>query len=170
MRLLFIRHARAIPAAEYNGDDLKRPLKKKGILRAKKAFLGVKRLFPTLEIIYTSKAVRATQTASILSGVYDNLAVEEVDLLNPGAELPEFLRFLQAVSSQHGTIAIVGHEPDFSEIISGLLQHHSGTDHEEHTALGLDVKKASCIELTGSGTSWVLESLLPPRVLRRIGK
>lgn len=167
MRVLFIRHTIAVEREEYEGDDLSRPLTKKGISRAKKAFRSLSSLYPHIDAIISSRAVRSIHTAEILNKFYKKARLEKTDLLNPGVDYPEFLRLFHSMDRKLESIAFVGHEPDLSEIISGLLIHQ-GADEDYHGSLPLVLKKASCTEMEYHvfNKRWTLHAVLPPRVLR----
>jgi len=112
MKLLFIRHSLAVDRMKFSGDDLDRPLTKKGIKRAKKFFKKIKKIYPEIDVIYTSPAIRALQTANILNNFYNTKLIKTPFLL-PGAEFKR-LKF------NNNIVAIVGHEPDLSEFIRTL--------------------------------------------------
>jgi len=120
MRLYFLRHGRAVARDEWGGDDAQRPLTEEGVelVRAEADSLRRMTLDPT--VIITSPLVRAVQTA-------DSVA-ERLDLrgrllhderLAVGLDL-DTLEELVRENDHAAAILFVGHEPDFSEIISGL--------------------------------------------------
>lgn len=168
MRLLFIRHAIAMDRAEFEGDDLLRPLTPKGKKRAKKAFQGLRRLYPEIDLIYSSRAVRAKQTAEILARVYGDARIVETERLNPGAEFEHFKQIMSELRGRPETLALVGHEPDFSEIIGSIAGH--GLEEEgKLEQFNVEIKKGSCAEVVMVGPdAGILAALLPPRVLRKI--
>lgn len=170
MKILFIRHAIAMKFEEYGGDDLGRPLTKKGISRARKVFTGLSRIYPDLDLIISSKANRAVQTAELINNAYKkNIPVEQTELLNPGSDYHEFLRLLHRLIGDTRILAVVGHEPDFSEIITGLLVYQGNQGPDEIESLPLIIKKASVIELEKTmDDGWVLNALIPPRTLRKL--
>jgi len=120
MRLYFLRHGRAVARDEWGGDDAQRPLTEDGVelVRAEADSLRRMALDPT--VIITSPLVRAVQTADIV--------VERLDLsgrllhddrMAAGLDL-DTLQELVRENDHAAAILFVGHEPDFSEIISGL--------------------------------------------------
>jgi len=118
MKILFIRHSLAMEREEWTGHDFERPLVDKGIKRAKKFFKHIKKIYPHIDFIVTSKAMRAKQTALILKEYYKNSVFEETALLYPGAGINELKKVLNA---KDGIVAVVGHEPDLSEFIKELM-------------------------------------------------
>jgi len=116
-KILFIRHSLAIEAHEFKGHDFDRPLTEKGIKRAKDFFSIIKQIYPMINYIITSKALRAKETAKILQKYYPNANYIESELLYPGAN---FHNFEKIIKDKKGIVAIVGHQPDLSEFISKL--------------------------------------------------
>lgn len=164
MRLYLIRHAIAVEAAEFPGPDLDRPLTEEGRRRARKAFGGLAVFATRPALILSSEANRARETAEIVA---DELGGEiRIDArLNPGADYETVCTILEGLGPELEAVAIVGHEPDLSDIASGLL--HS--DPANSSFLHLGIKKAGVIELElFSSRSGELLSFLPPRLLRRL--
>lgn len=118
MKLLFIRHSLAMDREAFVGNDLERPLVEKGIKRAKTFFKHIKKIYPQIDYIITSKAKRAKDTALILKEYYKDAIYEETTLLYPGANINDLKEVLK---NKDGIIAIVGHEPDLSEFIKELM-------------------------------------------------
>lgn len=180
MKLFLIRHATAMrhedfakefsknATKEFSGaDDLRRPLTAEGRKKAGRAFEGFFSFFGAPDHIFHSRAVRSRDTAAILAGK-TGAPVSETNLLDPGANYDSLLKLLQEPRARVERLALVGHEPDFSEMVSGLLRRNPG---ESRAFLHLDIKKASCIEIelyaSGAGE---LVSMLPPKVLRRLAR
>lgn len=155
MKLLFIRHA--IAEDRSPGGDMKTKLTDEGRKKAKAAFRGVAALYPETALIISSQAIRARETADILAQCLGTAEVLESDLLNPGAFPDSFRSVLSGPAKGHEIVALVGHEPDFSHVISQVVADGG---------LRLDVKKASCVEVDmhspGKGE---LKFMAAPRVL-----
>ena len=135
MKLLFIRHSLAMDREAFVGNDLERPLVEKGIKRAKTFFKHIKKIYPQIDYIITSKAKRAKDTALILKEFYKDAIYEETTLLYPGANVNDLKEVLK---NKDGIIAIVGHEPDLSEFIKELILTPN---------LKIKLKKPSLVEL-----------------------
>lgn len=135
MKLLFIRHSLAMDKEVFVGNDLERPLVEKGIKRAKTFFKHIKKIYPEIDYIITSKAKRAKDTALILKEYYKDAIYEETTLLYPGANINDLKEVLK---NKDGIIAIVGHEPDLSEFIKELMFAPN---------LKIKLKKPSLVEL-----------------------
>lgn len=165
MRILFVRHAIAMSREEFTGaDDLDRPLTDIGRKKARRAFQGLVRFYGSPDRILHSEASRAVETAEILSEISD-APMKQTGELNPGAELSRLLSLLDEHGKSSESLAIVGHEPDLSEFVSGLIQVHTG----DPAYLHLNFKKAACIEVRMHGRGvGELVSFLPPKLLRRL--
>ena len=158
MQVLFIRHAPAMEREEFIGEDLDRPLSEKGEKRAAKAFKTLAGLYTKPNALYTSEAKRSLQTAQLLSQAFGEISIHTSPLLNPGMDYPRFKTLFDDIDKSFQAIAVIGHEPDFSEIISEVVSDGS---------LHLEVKKASCIEIEmGIDCKGMLKALIPPKVLR----
>ena len=110
MRLFLVRHAHSDP-----GDpDSLRPLSARGREQARE--LG-ERLAPVEpELVLTSPLLRARETAAaIATSAGAELRVDE--RLAPGASADQLLA---AIEGAGGTVVVVGHQPDCSEIAAVL--------------------------------------------------
>ncbi len=158
MQILFIRHAKAVDRETFLGDDLQRPLSEDGIKKAREFFNKISKIFE-IDVIITSKALRAVQTAKILLNFYPNAKYVETPLLNPGASILDIEKIIDDFKS-YDHIALVGHEPDFSLAISHLIGCGSGT--------GIRLKKAGVAELHYDDEEFEMRSLLYPRLLKEL--
>lgn len=122
MDLLLIRHAEAVPLGEEGSTkDTERPLTATG--RTQAATLGqtLSRHGIAVEHLVSSPLVRAQQTAEVLNGVWQ-LPPESLhthDELAPGGEFRKLAKFIRKLGA--ATVAIVGHEPDLSELTGWLI-------------------------------------------------
>lgn len=164
MRVLFIRHAVALDREAFFEDDLLRPLSEEGSAKAAKVFAVYKNLFSPPELIVTSEAVRAKQTAELLSRAFDNTKQLITPLLNPGTDYNNFKKLIASLDHKCESIAVVGHEPDFSLILGSVLTGGG--------ILYLNVKKASCIEveLGRDGRGELKSMITPKQALKLKGK
>lgn len=123
MRLLVVRHAiaedRVAFAATGKNDD-ERPLTDEGRRRMEQGARGLKQLVPVLDLVATSPLVRAAQTAEILAAAYDGVTVEQVPALAAGGDPEPVVEWLRGRRAGD-TVAVVGHEPDCSVLVSHLL-------------------------------------------------
>ncbi|MDA7881056.1 histidine phosphatase family protein [Akkermansiaceae bacterium] len=135
MTLYLIRHATA-DAHGLPGGDFARALIPKGIKQAHRVgnFLRENDLIP--DLLLTSPVLRAKETAEILAEEGCPSPVVEAWLscgMHPEQALKELSAFRELNS-----VAIVGHEPDFSGLVESLLGA---------SFYSIPVKKASVISL-----------------------
>jgi phosphohistidine phosphatase len=120
MILYFLRHGLAGLRKEWQGDDSRRPLTKKGIKYMGSQTKTIARLDLQLDVIITSPLTRAFQTADIVARKLKMVEQLEPDeRLAPGFDHAD----LEQVLADHPgakNIMLVGHEPDFSLTISAL--------------------------------------------------
>jgi phosphohistidine phosphatase len=121
MELWLVRHAVAAEQDEFEGPDAERPLTPKGRRRFREFCQGLAKQAPMPQRIITSPLVRAAQTAALLAPAAGIKKREVIvaDLLAPGVELGALLTFVR--SQPGGRIALVGHEPDMSHVLSELV-------------------------------------------------
>jgi phosphohistidine phosphatase len=120
--LLIVRHAKS--SWDYPGlDDLQRPLLEKGIKRTKKAteYLQVKNVIP--DLIITSSAVRARETANLISQglkIASDKTIEDQRLYFADAE--HILDMLYDLPGDVDKVMIVGHNPALTNFVNRYLK------------------------------------------------
>jgi phosphohistidine phosphatase len=161
MRLLIIRHAIAVPRGTPDIPDDERPLTKRGRRRFRSAAAGLARLVKRPDFVLSSPLPRARQTADIAAREWGKRVEVTEEPALAGGSVEQISKALERHPGD-STVAVVGHEPDLSELLARIL----GTSHDER----LTFKKggAALVELPGS----VLEGgalvwYLPPRLLRQ---
>jgi phosphohistidine phosphatase len=176
MDLIVIRHGRAGTPAEFArnagmSDDL-RPLTIEGRRRMRRNAAGIKAIVGKLDAIATSPLVRAVETAHIVAKAFrDNVPtekVEEVPDLAPTGKRERVLRWL-AKHPATATVAIVGHEPSLSALVSWLIAgvaDRSSVELKKGGACALRLEKPAAASVAGSAK---LQWLMTPRQLRRQG-
>jgi len=153
MELYLLRHGVAAERDEWQGkDDELRPLTPKGIARMEAEAKTLKRFDLKVDEIVSSPLTRAVQTAKIVADAL-NLKVVESQLLKPGFDQKTLATLLREHgSAQH--IMVVGHEPDFSNVIGQII---GGGDGEMRKG-GI-----ACCELSSTQPpKGMLKCLLPP--------
>ena len=157
MKVLFVRHAIAADKAGSYGSDMARPLTDEGRARARAAFQRLAEFADRPELIISSQAVRAHETAEILSLAFNNVPIRESEFLNPGSDHRRFVELLAPLHGRHEAIAVVGHEPDFSSILARVIGDGVAR---------IEMKKAASAEVEvnriGKGE---LHFLVPPHML-----
>jgi phosphohistidine phosphatase len=166
MELLIIRHAIAFERDRDRwADDAARPLSPAGIRRSHKAAAGLKELSKAPDRLLTSPLIRARQTAKILTEVAGWPRAEIAPELKPGEGAAAVLALLAKDRSKR--IAIVGHQPDLSALLTVCLLKDGGT-------LPIEMKKnaVACLQFDGTARAGraVVKWLATPRLLRGFRK
>jgi phosphohistidine phosphatase len=165
MELLLVRHAIAGEADPSRWpDDRDRPLTAKGMKRFREAARGLGALVPSVEVVLSSRFVRAWQTAEILEQEAGWPAPQACEALESGRAPAEALQALQALTGS-STVALVGHEPHLHELTSYLLTADMGHAQVEFKKGG--VARLVIDESLRPGSAQLL-ALLSPRVLRSL--
>src|SRR5205085_1857151 len=99
-------------------DDL-RPLTSAGMEEMKQIARGLRELVKRIDLLTTSSLVRAVQTAEIVGAAYDVAVSETTDSLSPDSEPEDFEKWCADIDVKR--IAVVGHEPHLSGLVSWLL-------------------------------------------------
>ena len=118
MKIILVRHAiaedRMLFSTKNSNDDL-RPLTEKGRRRMELGAQGLRRLEPVLDYLLSSPLTRAIETAEILGICFPDATRDITDTLSPGAA-PQILAEKLKTLPRESTVALVGHEPDLSEL------------------------------------------------------
>ena len=118
LQLHLLRHADAGDPGAWRGDDAERPLSDKGYAQAERLALHLALLEFKPDAVLSSPKVRARQTAEIVASALGR-DVRLDDRL--GGSLP--LAAVDAIlreGGDPGRVVLVGHDPDFSELLSTL--------------------------------------------------
>jgi len=162
MNLYIVRHAiavqRATPGYE---DDSQRPLTDAGRKKMKKIVKGIHQLNIELDVILSSPYVRARDTAKILAGEFEmkNKIAFSDNLIPPG----NFENLISEIHEKYdvNNLALVGHEPMLSSLISWLATGN--------TDMRITLKKGGIAYLSADNLYQdgraTLEWLLTPAVL-----
>ncbi|HYH92872.1 MAG TPA: histidine phosphatase family protein [Candidatus Saccharimonadales bacterium] len=119
MRLHLLRHAHAGDAATWDRPDAERPLSDKGRAQAERLGKHLAAVDAELGLFLTSPKVRARDTAVIVAAAL-GANVEEDDRLAEGF----LVSTLEEILRDHGDpdpVTLVGHDPDFSEVLATLI-------------------------------------------------
>jgi phosphohistidine phosphatase len=121
MNLYIVRHAIAVqPGTPGYDDDSQRPLTDTGRKKMKKIVKGIHQLDIEFDVILSSPYVRARDTAKILAKEFDGkdkIAFSD-NLIPPG----NFETLVKEIHEKYNVnnLALVGHEPMLSSLISWL--------------------------------------------------
>jgi phosphohistidine phosphatase len=124
--LYLVRHAKAV-SRERPIPDFERPLRKRGRHEARRMAQYVKRHGPAPDVILSSPASRAIETARLFAEVWHYPAetiMTLAALYEPAesAAADSLLHQLQALHKAHQTVMIVGHDP-FLTAWAHVLDH-----------------------------------------------
>ena len=166
MMVILFRHG---PAGRRDAsrwpDDRKRPLTEQGIERTCAAAYGLMRLLGKTPHVFTSPLVRAEQTAKLLVDAAKAESAETLEALAPGHTPRAVVRRLAGLATNE-LVVLVGHEPDLGALAGLLVGGTNGP--------ALPLKKAGAAVVSFVGPVRIgegrLNALLPPRLLRRLGR
>ena len=152
-QLWLLRHGEAEPH-DANPDDL-RELTARGRDQSRSAGRALKALGVEIHVCFTSPKVRARDTARIACAELGVEPVEEQSLAE-GFDGRAALE-LMATAGPGQRVLVVGHEPDFSQVVYDL------------TGARVDFKKGGIAAVRLSGSRGELIVLVRPRELDLIG-
>ncbi|MCX7869091.1 MAG: phosphohistidine phosphatase SixA [Terrimicrobiaceae bacterium] len=157
MIVLFLRHAEAEGDAE---DDFSRRLTGKGKDQADRVGEYCLKASLMPRRILASPVIRAKQTAERVAQRLGGCAVEAVEWLACGMAPETCFAKLSGLRKEE-MVMLVGHEPDFSEVLAALLScRNAEVFHLRKACLaGVDVRACR----RGGG---VLEFLVPARLMQ----
>ena len=168
MKLLVIRHAIAMDRdefAERGESDDRRPLTKRGAKRMRKVAAGLHQIVDAIDVMATSPYTRAVETAEIVSNEFGIVPADLVAALVPDVHFDEFEAWARTYTDEE-VIAIVGHEPQLSGLVTWLMTG-SGESRIELKKGGACMLSFESSIRRGSGTlSW----LMSPRQLRAMAR
>ncbi len=166
MNLYIIRHAIAVDEGtpEYEEDSL-RPLTDKGKKKMRQIAKGLRALGVGFDMILSSPYVRAKETAEILADVFKmKKGVAFSDNLIPMGD-PDLLIAEMNEKYSANSIALVGHEPHLTTLISLLVS--------ENASVEMTLKKGGVCNLSTDDLHHTrratLEWLLTPGILVELG-
>lgn len=154
MKIYFLRHAHA-SWPDWPGPDCERPLTAKGRKQARRVSAFLKNIGAQPGAIVTSPLKRAAQTAEIVAENFGFLPDED-PLLEPGFDAEKLARLLK--SHPYPEVMLVGHEPDFSDVLSQL------------TGGRIEMAKAglACVEVGDAEMDSRLLWLVTPKLLKSL--
>ena len=156
MDLILLRHGMAEDS--HPDGDFPRALVEKGREQARRAANLLKSAGLLPEIVLTSPLVRARQTADEFCQTAGMPGAVIQGWLACGMS-PETAMIELTAYRDFKTVAIVGHEPDFSELIQWILGGGGGS---------IEVKKGAvaCLRISPPSQHGMLRYLVPPKLAR----
>ncbi|HXZ84652.1 MAG TPA: histidine phosphatase family protein [Myxococcota bacterium] len=165
MKLLVLRHDLAEPReGGLSPDaDAKRALTAKGRKRAERSARGLARLLDGIDVLGSSPLRRARETADELAREFDDVEVTEVDALAPESPPAAVAAWLSELGGAE-QVAIVGHEPGLSELVTWLVSGLSTPWLELGKGGACQLELPDRVAPGQARLLWLLE----PRQLRRL--
>jgi phosphohistidine phosphatase len=125
-QLFLFRHADAAGRALYDTDK-ERELTPHGIAQSHQMGVYLSHNFFTIDAIFTSTALRALQTATVVSEVLklkDHQVHQEEELYD--ASVRTFLQYITKVDDEYNQVMCVGHNPTLSYLAEYLTKEAIG--------------------------------------------
>jgi phosphohistidine phosphatase len=152
-QLWLLRHGEAEPhEARPDGE---RQLTDRGRAQARAAGAALAALKVEIQLGFTSPKVRARDTARLACAAFGHEPIEHEPLAD-GFDADEALALMAAAGADQ-RVLVVGHEPDFSQVVHDL------------TGARIDLKKGGIAAVRLDGRRGELIALLRPREIDRIG-
>lgn len=138
MKLIFVRHAAAIERSG-NISEENRYLTPEGRVFFRKTARTMLKNGIEPSLILTSPLIRSVQTAEILAEALSfSGPLIVADELAPGFDMPALRKFFDEYQSAN-ELVLVGHEPDFSNLVVSLLNLPSGFNFKKGAAIELKI-------------------------------
>jgi len=167
MDLYLLRHAIAVDAEHFDGEDSERPLTPEGQKKMRRIAKGMQALQLSFEVILSSPYRRAQETAGIVAARFNmRRHLRLTDLLTPSGNRPALIQEIAKLAERAESIMLVGHEPYLSTLAAKLVFGRP--------AAGLIFKKGGLCKLVIDrirfGRCAELEWLLTPRQLMALAE
>jgi phosphohistidine phosphatase len=163
VELFLVRHAIAHDRDPQRWpDDGDRPLTEEGEELFRQAARGLARIVPSVDVMLASPFVRAWRTAEILVEEAGWPAPERCEPLEAGRPIAGLIKAMRQRKGL-GSLALVGHEPDLSDLAARLLAGRED-------ALVIEMKKGGVASLMVGDdlSSASLRWLATPKILRAL--
>ncbi|MCI0748475.1 MAG: phosphohistidine phosphatase SixA [Verrucomicrobia subdivision 3 bacterium] len=159
MEIYLLRHGIAAERGSHTGPDEERALTAEGVRKVRRVAQAMRVMRLSFDSVFSSPLVRALETAELVAkSLRLKKRLRVTEHLVPGTPTGTQIAWLRSLRPAPGSVLLVGHEPNFSELASRLL-----TGQER---LAIEFKKAGLCKITaeppGSGHG-TLEWLLTPR-------
>jgi phosphohistidine phosphatase len=151
-QLWLLRHGEAEPHDVR--PDFDRELTDRGRVQSRNAGLALAALKVQIDLAFTSPKVRARETAVLACEALGTEPIEH-EALAEGFDADEALTLLAAAGADQ-RVLVVGHEPDFSQVVYEL------------TGGRIDMKKGGIAGVRLDGTRGEIVVVLRPREIDRI--
>jgi len=160
MLLFLMRHGIAVDPEDAPGlPDAQRPLTSEGLRRTRQVARALRKLDVVPDLILSSPAVRATQTAEVAAKVLGTRRTRTTTSLAPGSPPRKLLA--EAARSRAKTVLCTGHAPHLDLVIAAAVGAPAPV---------CELKKAgvACLDLEPRSRRALLVWLMQPGVARRL--
>ncbi len=167
MEIILVRHAKAEPRdANSWPDDDQRPLTAEGRAEQRAAARAMKKMGIKFDFLLTSPLLRARETADLLAKGYRwSEAPQVAEELGHGYDVGAIVKLL-AKFPPASTVAMVGHEPDLSDLTGALVTKDG--------KLNIAVKKSGVVGIEFDGPAETAKGTLlfhlKPAHLRKLAE
>ncbi len=117
-KLIIMRHGKASKKAM---PDMKRPLIDNGIKRNHQRAVDLKNIKLIPDLIISSPAIRAFQTAEIMAEKLNYKGNIELNSVFYFHDLPEMVHQIEKIPNKYNTVMIVGHNPIWTSLVNYFL-------------------------------------------------
>lgn len=153
-KLLIIRHAKA--AEEGTDGDFSRPLKKSGEEDAHDLAKKLKKKAILPEIIYTSPALRAKTTASIVAE-HNNIPLGEPIQAIYEASDRDLFSIINSFPNQYDFVGLTGHNPGLSMVSTYLSSAYHSLPTCGAVLIEFDLDDWAMVSAATGKVTWVYE-------------
>ena len=117
LQLILVRHGNS-PLAPEGVGDIKRELNSKGKSEAKQAAVFIKKHTQHPDLIVSSPALRAMQTAKIIAEAF-SISDDQIQISNSiyEASAERLLYVIREINPENKTVILTGHNPGLSELV-----------------------------------------------------
>ncbi len=142
--LVLVRHAPAVPPRK-DTDDFRRPLSPAGEKEAERMAALIKPEAPAPDLIISSPADRALETAHIFARAWgkDVRKILLVEMVYKGRPLDQLQTMIRSLDDRCRKAVVVGHNPSLSDLAGLLLRRN-----------GLEIPKAGVLTLRFEAETW----------------
>jgi len=164
-RIYLLRHAKSDWSADYEADH-DRPLNKRGRGAAQQMGEFLTAIEQAPDLVVTSSAVRARDTAELAMSAGSWSCPVEVTRDLYAASPSAVMQLVHIHTGSHDRLLLVGHQPTWSELVSALIG--GGVVRMPTAAIArvdLDIDGWAEVEFGAGTLSWVVT----PKLLARLG-
>lgn len=147
-KLYIVRHSKAVEYAP-DGTDFSRCLADVGVTKARKIAQALSRDLPRVDLMLSSPACRARETADIFASAlhYPLETIQEHDELYHFGTITRASTIISTISDTVETLMLFGHNPTFTALAWHLCSSFTGSM-PTASVVGLEFKQDSWAEIT----------------------